>query len=140
MKVKITIEHDNKTFEGIMEVPIVINKSSSSKMLEKATNPYRKDSTLYYLFKLITEDKFFTNYIKTTQEVVDKLWTKFRKKILMTNAVRDFQKIVEDGYLEKEFISPTNNLPKGAYIWFLPSTSKEEIENFIKNIKEKKNE
>lgn len=138
MKVKIIIEHNGKTFEGILYPTETLRTISKEKELVNTTNnPYNKNSTKWFLYKLIFNDKFFEkNKIRTTQEVVNRIWIKYRKKVLIKNAIRDFQKVVEDGYLEKEYIKPSKKLPRGAYLWFSPSTTKETIDAYKKSIQD----
>lgn len=94
-------------------------------------NPYKKGTSSYYVFRLIYEDRFFNSFsIRTTKEIIKRIWIKYNKKINVSNAVRNFHKLVKDGHLDRDFIEPRKGLPKGVFIWFLPQTSKEKIENF----------
>lgn len=129
MKLKIEVEHEGKIFIGDTE----LKQSSSEKLnifpIRKIPN-YKKDSTTYYLYRLVSEDKFFDSAaIRTTEEIVNRIKIRFDKKVQPKKGAQQFAHLVKDGYLERERIFSRG---KGAYIWFLPTTSKEKVESFIK--------
>lgn len=131
------LENEKEVFTAILTAELLksngtLNKTSK---LLKPTE-YRKDSSAFYLEKLIDETEFFqTNPIRTTLEIADRLKQKYNKTVIIANATRDFFPLVRAGKLDRDYISPSPKFPKGMYIWFLPKTEKSLIENFKRSAK-----
>ncbi len=103
-----------------------VSKSS----LDKKDIPYKKGTTQYYVYLLINSDKFFVNnQIRTTEEIVKKVKLRYDKKIEIKKAAQLLATLVKDGVLERDRIKTRG---REGYIWFLPQTPIEKIENFKK--------
>jgi predicted DNA-binding transcriptional regulator len=105
--------------------------------MESSKIPYKKGTTQYYLYLLIVEDKFFENQIRTTEEIAKRLKIKYDKSVDLRKAAQLFATLVKDGYLERDIIETRG---RGTYIWFLPSTPKEKIEEFKKKYRGSEND
>ncbi len=104
----------------------IVSKSS----LDKKDIPYRKGTTQYYVYLLIIRDNFFVNNkIRTTEEIAKRVKLRYDKKIEIKKAAQLLATLVKDGFLERDRIKTRG---RGGYIWFLPQTSIEKIENFKK--------
>lgn len=97
---------------------------------------YMKKSSAWYLSKLINETDFFEEKkVRTTIEIIERMWLKFRKKIRAKDASRDFSILVRNGELDKDFIPRCRRFPRGMYVWFLPGTLRQEIERYKEQFK-----
>lgn len=107
-----------------------LEKIPKEKPREKVKK-YKEKSSAWYLSKLISGTDFFKERrIRTTPELVKTIWVKFRKKVALGNAPRDFSPVVKSGELDRDFIPPSRESPKGIYIWFPLGTSKQEVERY----------
>jgi len=116
--------------EGELEKPKLTKKVKIAKKKVK----YRKNSPAFYLSRLLDETDFFKERIKTTAEIVEGIWIKFRKRVRHDHASRDFFLVVKNEELSNDFVHPCRKFPKGTYIWFLSDIPKQEIERYKKKI------
>ena len=113
---------------------VAIKEKPIEKRLVK--KEYKEKSPAWHLSKLINETDFFKGKkVRTTTEIRDRIWIKFRKKIKAKDACRDFSILVRNGELDKDFIPRCRQFPKGMYVWFLPGTLRQEIERFKEQFK-----
>jgi predicted DNA-binding transcriptional regulator len=106
-----------------------ITSIKRSTVKDESKIPYRKGTSQYFVYLLISMDKFFENQIRTTGEIVKRVKIKYDKTIDPRKAAQLFATLVKDGYLERDIIETRG---RGEYIWFLPTTPKEKIEEFKK--------
>lgn len=122
---------DEETKEEFGKVWEEINKLKKENIPNISKKQNSPESTPSLIKKLIDEDKFFEDFpIRTTQEIQERLIIKFGKKIPKKNAARDFLKISKSGVLERDWIKKSVKYPKGLFIWFIPGTPKEKIEEY----------
>ena len=113
---------------------VAIKEKPIEKRLVK--KEYRKKSSAWYLSKLINETDFFKEEkVRTTTEIIERIWIKFHKKIRAKDASRDFFILVKNKELDNDFIPRCRQFPRGAYVWFLPGTLRQEIERFKEQFK-----
>lgn len=96
---------------------------------------YRKGGGAFYLSRLIDETDFFKN-MRTTPEIIQRIWIKFHEKIRQKDASRNFFLLVKGGKLDRDYIPPCHSFPKGMYIWFLPNTPEQEIIRYKERFRE----
>jgi len=135
---KILEEHEAriKNLEG-KNLGTEISKINSKKIIN--IKKQKENENVQLIKKLIEEDKFWENpKIRLTAEIQDRLRIKFGKSIGIKNAARDFLVIAKSGILARDWIDSCKKFPKGAFIWFVPSLDKSEIEKYKSELKDGK--
>ncbi|MBI4739794.1 hypothetical protein HY772_09765 [Candidatus Woesearchaeota archaeon] len=136
MNAKITIHlEDGRVLEGV----VVLHQTGNVKAIAGRNTPQRihslkkKKSKLAVCVDQLELQGYFTEKpVMTTPELLKALHLKCNKKLKEKNATRDLGKLVVEGTLQRDELPPGQGRPRGAQIWFLPSTDKKVIADYKK--------
>lgn len=94
---------------------------------------YKEGSLTWCAYQLKHKYGYFDNYqIRTTSEILNAAKLKLNKTVKSHKVVDLLFGLVKDGELDRDKLPPTKTNPVETYIWFLPNTPREKIEEYKK--------